>query len=357
MTILVTGCAGFIGAHFVRRWLAAGGEPVAGLDRLNYAGNLDSLFEAGRDSRLTFTKGDIGDAARVADLLRRAAPRAIVNFAAETHVDRSIHDAAPFVENNVSALFRLLEASRAYWETLPASQRAAFRFVQISTDEVFGSLEPNGAPFDETSPYAPSSPYSASKAAGDHLVRAWYRTFGLPTVLIHLSNAFGPAQFPEKLIPLSILNAAAGRPLPLYGDGDNVRDWLFVEDACAAIRAVLARGRPGAAYCAGGRNERTNRDVMETICTILDRRAPRPGGAVHRDLIRRVADRPGHDRRYALSNVKIERELGWRPVTDFAAGLEATVAWYLANSNWADAARGNGYRAWIERNYSARALA
>jgi dTDP-glucose 4,6-dehydratase len=357
MTILVTGCAGFIGAHFVREWLAVERDPVAGLDRLSYAGNLDSLFEAGSDPRFVFTRGDIGDIALVTTLLRRHRPRAIVNFAAETHVDRSIHDAAPFVENNVAALFRLLEAVRPWWQALADADRAAFRFVQISTDEVFGSLAPRDPPFDETSRYAPSSPYSASKAGGDHLVHAWHRTFGLPALIVHLSNAYGPAQFPEKLIPLSILNAAAGRALPLYGDGTNVRDWLFVADACAAIRAVLRGGRPGEAYCAGGSNERSNRDVMEAICAILDRRVPRADGGAHRDLVRHVADRPGHDRRYALSNAKISRAIGWRPETAFGAGLEATVAWYLANAAWADAARAGSYRDWIERNYARRGTA
>ena len=357
MTILVTGCAGFIGAHFVRNWLDAERDPVAGIDRLSYAGNLDSLFEAGVDARFAFTRGDIGDASAVGALLRRHRPRAIVNFAAETHVDRSIHDAAPFVENNVSALFRLLDVVRPWWQALPDAERAGFRFVQISTDEVFGSLAPDDPPFDETSRYAPSSPYSASKAAGDHLVRAWHRTFGLPALVVHLSNAYGPAQFPEKLIPLSILNAAAGRTLPLYGDGANVRDWLYVGDACAAIRAVLRGGQPGEFYCAGGSNERSNRHVMEAICAILDRHAPRADGGPHRDLIRQVADRPGHDRRYALSNAKILRELGWRPGTAFEAGLEATVAWFLANAAWADGARAGSYRDWIERNYARRGTA
>jgi len=354
MTILVTGCAGFIGAHFVRQWLAAEGEPVVGLDRLSYAGNLASLFEAGRDARFHFERGDIGDAALVAALLRRHRPRAVVNFAAETHVDRSIHDAAPFLASNVEALFRLLEATRGHWAALAGADRDGFRFVHISTDEVFGSLGPGAAPFDESSRYAPSSPYSASKAAGDHLVRAWHRTFALPGIVAVLTNTYGPAQFPEKLIPLTILNAAAGRPLPLYGDGANVRDWLYVGDACAAIRAVLRRGRPGEFYCAGAHNERANRAVVEAICAILDRRAPRGGGRAHRDLIRCVADRPGHDRRYALATGKIERDLGWRPATEFASGLEATVAWYLANGDWSESARSGAYRAWMVPNYAER---
>src|SRR4029077_2202550 len=311
--ILVTGGAGFIGANFILDWLAAGGEPVVNLDLLTYAGNLGNLASLAHDARHEFVRGDIGDEAVVSGLLASHRPRALVNFAAETHVDRSIHGPAAFIETNVVGTFGLLDATRAWWSALPSASRDAFRFVHVSTDEVYGSLLSTDPAFRETSPYAPNSPYSASKAAADHLVRAYHHTYGLPTLTTNCSNNYGPYQLPEKLIPLVILNARAGKPLPVYGDGQNVRDWLFVEDHCDAIRRVLAQGKVGETYNIGGRSEKQNLEIVEAICAILDQSCPNDPAVPHRNLISFVKDRPGHDRRYAIDARKIEREFGWKP--------------------------------------------
>jgi dTDP-glucose 4,6-dehydratase len=326
--LLVTGGAGFIGSNFVLTAIEAGGEPVVTLDKLTYAGNLANLDELRGDARHVFAKGDVCDRALVRELLRQHKPRAVLHFAAESHVDRSIEGPAPFVQTNVVGTFALLEEARAYWMTLPAGEREAFRFLHVSTDEVYGSLGPNDPAFSETTPYAPNSPYSASKAASDHLVRAYWHTYGLPTLTTNCSNNYGPRQFPEKLIPLMIHQALAGKPLPVYGDGQNVRDWLYVLDHCEAIRQVLARGRPGEVYNIGGGAEMKNIDLVRTLCALLDEAQPRTGGS-YADLISFVKDRPGHDRRYAIDSRKIQRELGWRPAQTFASGLKETVRWYL----------------------------
>ena len=348
--ILVTGGAGFIGANFVLDWLAATGEPAVNLDLLTYAGNLGNLASLAQDSRHIFVRGDIGDSAQVAALLREHRPRAIVNFAAESHVDRSIHGPAAFVETNIVGTFNLLETTRAWWTGLPATERAGFRFVHVSTDEVYGSLPASAPGFAETTAYAPNSPYSASKAASDHLVRAWHHTYGLPTLTTNCSNNYGPRQFPEKLIPLMIVNAIAGRPLPVYGDGKNVRDWLYVGDHCSAIRAVLAGGRPGETYNIGGNAEMTNVDVVREICAVLARERP---GRDYAALITYVTDRPGHDRRYAIDPAKIRRELRWTPDETFASGLARTVAWYLANTAWLEGVATKDYQKWITLQYAA----
>ena len=348
--ILVTGGAGFIGANFVLDWLERTGEGLVNLDKLTYAGNLGSLAALRGDARHLFVHGDIGDRAEVDALLARHRPRAVVNFAAESHVDRSIHGPAAFVETNIVGTFALLEATRAYCATLSAGERAAFRFLHVSTDEVYGSLGPDDPPFSETTPYAPNSPYSASKAAADHLVRAYHHTYGLPTLTTNCSNNYGPRQFPEKLIPLMIVNALAGKPLPVYGDGRNVRDWLYVGDHCAAIRAVLAGGRPGATYNVGGNAEMTNLDVVGTICRILGELAP---GRDYAGLITFVKDRPGHDRRYAIDAAKIRRELDWTPAESFASGMRRTVQWYLDNGAWLAAVTSGEYQKWMSLNYAA----
>ncbi|MBK9117876.1 MAG: dTDP-glucose 4,6-dehydratase [Betaproteobacteria bacterium] len=348
--ILVTGGAGFIGSNFVLDWLAGAGEPVVNLDKLTYAGNLGSLASLARDARHVFVRGDIGDAELVAALLREHRPRAIVNFAAESHVDRSIHGPAAFIETNVVATFNLLDATRAWWSALPEAERAAFRFLHVSTDEVYGSLAPDAAGFCETTPYAPNSPYSASKAASDHLVRAYRHTYGLPTLTTNCSNNYGPRQFPEKLIPLMIVNALAGRPLPVYGDGRNVRDWLYVGDHCAALRAVLAGGRPGETYNIGGNAEMTNLDVVRELTTVLADERP---GRDYAALVTFVADRPGHDRRYAIDATKIRGELGWTPAETFASGLIRTVRWYLANGEWLASVATKEYQKWIDLQYAA----
>src|SRR5438874_399188 len=321
--ILVTGGAGFIGANFVLDWLAAGGEPVVNLDKLTYAGNLGNLAPLEGDARHTFVRGDIGDGALVSSLLLQHLPRAIVNFAAESHVDRSIHGPADFISTNVVGTFSLLETVRAWWSALPSADRLAFRFLHVSTDEVYGSLGPGDAPFSESTAYAPNSPYSASKAASDHLVRAWHHTYGLPVVTTNCSNNYGPFHFPEKLIPLMIVNALAGKPLPVYGDGQQIRDWLYVKDHCAAIREVLARGRIGETYNVGGWNEKPNIEIVRTICALLDEFRPDPAGRYDRH-IRYVTDRPGHDRRYAIDARKLERELGWKPAETFETGIRKT---------------------------------
>jgi dTDP-glucose 4,6-dehydratase len=326
--LLVTGGAGFIGSNFVLSTLAATGEPVVNLDKLTYAGNLANLESLHGDARHVFVKGDICDRALVRGLLEKHRPRAVVHLAAESHVDRSIEGPAPFVQTNVIGTFALLEEARAYWTGLPAPERAAFRFLHVSTDEVYGSLAPEDPAFSETTPYAPNSPYSASKAGSDHLVRAYWHTYGLPALITNCSNNYGPRQFPEKLIPLMIHQALAGKPLPVYGDGQNVRDWLYVLDHCAALRAVLERGRPGEVYNVGGNAEMKNIDLVKTLCALLDDARPRTGGS-YADLISFVKDRPGHDRRYAIDARKIQRELGWQPEESFASGLRKTVRWYL----------------------------
>ncbi len=347
--ILVTGGAGFIGANFVLDWFGRSAEPVVNLDKLTYAGNLGSLAPLRGDARHVFVRGDIGDRSCVEALLADHRPRAIVNFAAESHVDRSIHGPAAFVETNVVGTFTLLEAARAFWSTLPGAERAAFRFLHVSTDEVYGSLGPTDPPFAETTPYAPNSPYSASKAAADHLVRAYHHTYGLPTLTTNCSNNYGPRQFPEKLIPLMIVNALAGKALPVYGDGRNVRDWLYVGDHCAAIRAVLANGHPGETYAIGGNAEMSNLDVVHTICRILTQLIP---GRDYPALITFVQDRPGHDRRYAIDASKIRRDLAWMPAETFATGMRRTVQWYLDNEAWLAAVTSREYQKWISLNYA-----
>jgi dTDP-glucose 4,6-dehydratase len=349
--ILVTGGAGFIGSNFVLEWLAHSGEPVVNLDKLTYAGNLANLAALERDARHVFVRGDIGDRERVRGLLARHRPRAILNFAAESHVDRSIHGPDDFVRTNLLGTFALLEESRAYWGALEGADRDRFRFLHVSTDEVYGSLGPADPGFNEATPYAPNSPYSASKAGSDHLVRAYHHTYGLPTLTTNCSNNYGPFQFPEKLVPLVILNATQGKPLPVYGDGRNVRDWLYVLDHCAALRRVLERGRPGEVYNVGGNAERENIAVVQAICTILDELRPRPSGR-HADLIAFVKDRPGHDRRYAIDASKLARELGWSPATAFETGLRATVRWYLDHAEWVRTVQSGEYRAWIEKHYA-----
>ena len=348
--ILVTGGAGFIGANFVHDWLAAGGEPVVNLDKLTYAGNLGNLEGLAEDARHEFVRGDIGDRALVESLLARHRPRAIVNFAAESHVDRSIHGPAEFIATNVVGTFTLLDATRAWWVALPTAEREAFRFLHVSTDEVYGSLGPDDPAFSETTPYAPNSPYSASKAASDHLVRAYHHTYGLPVLTTNCSNNYGPRQFPEKLIPLMIVNALAGKPLPVYGDGQNVRDWLYVGDHCAAIRTVLAGGRPGETYNVGGNAEMKNLDVVHTLCAILAELVP---GRDYAALITYVRDRPGHDRRYAIDARKIRRELGWSPAETFASGMRRTVQWYLDHARWLQDVTSKEYQKWISLNYRA----
>ncbi len=354
MAILVTGGAGFIGSNFVLTWLAERDEPVVTLDALTYAGNLDNLAEVLNDPRHTFVHGDIADQSLVAQLLAKHQIRAVIHFAAESHVDRSILGPEAFVQTNVVGTFRLLEAARAYWQQLPDAARHSFRFLHVSTDEVYGTLGPNDPPFTETTPYAPNSPYAASKAGSDHLVRAYHHTYGLPTLTTNCSNNYGPRQFPEKLIPLCLLRALAGEPLPIYGDGQQIRDWLYVEDHCAAVRRVLDAGTPGETYNIGGWNEQTNISVVTTLCDLLDRLAPRPDGRSYREQITFVADRPGHDRRYAIDARKIARELGWKPAESFASGLEKTVRWYLTHRDWVERVRSGAYREWVERQYAHR---
>lgn len=351
--ILVTGSAGFIGANFVLDWLASADEPVVSLDALTYAGNRENLASVASDSRHTFVQGDICDAPLVKSLFERHRPRAIVHFAAESHVDRSIHGPAEFLRTNVQGTFTLLEAVRAYYEKLNAGEKSAFRFLHVSTDEVYGSLGPDDAPFEETTPYAPNSPYSASKAASDHFVRAYFHTYGVPVITTNCSNNYGPYQFPEKLIPLMILNALSGKPLPVYGDGLNVRDWLYVGDHCSGIRAALERGVPGETYNIGGLNEKKNIEIVHEICSLLDELRPSSAGPYER-LITYVKDRPGHDRRYAINPSKIMRELGWEPKETFETGIRKTVQWYLDHTAWTDNITSGAYRNWIETNYSDR---
>ena len=349
--ILVTGGAGFIGSNFILHWLS--GEPagVINLDALTYAGNPQNLTAVDGDSRYSFIQGDICDQELVSAIFRKYRPIAVVHFAAESHVDRSIHAPEDFVRTNVLGTFQLLHAAREYWRELPASQRDTFRFLHVSTDEVYGSLCPHDPAFSETSPYAPNSPYSASKAASDHLVRAYCHTYGLPVLITNCSNNYGPRQFPEKLIPLMIINAMARKQLPVYGDGLNVRDWLYVEDHCEAIRVVLAKGRPGETYNIGGRSEKTNLEVVQAICSVLGEERP---GYDYLSLITFVPDRPGHDRRYAIDSTKIETELGWRPNADFQAGIRKTVRWYLENTGWVSNVTSGAYQQWIAVNYAER---
>jgi len=350
--ILVTGGAGVIGANLVLDWIREIGEPILNLDGLTYAGNRHNLAALENSNEHVFVHGDIRDRPLLDALLMTHRPRALVHFAAESHVDRSIHGPGAFIRTNVEGTFTLLEATRAYWSTLPEVEGRAFRFLNVSTDEVYGSLGPEDPPFSESTPYSPNSPYAASKAAADHLARAWFHTYGLPVLITHCSNNYGPFQFPEKLIPLALVNALAGRPLPLYGDGLNVRDWLYVGDHCAAIREVLARGRPGETYNVGGRSERTNLQIVQAICALLDELRPHPEGP-HARLIQFVPDRPGHDRRYAVDTRKIESEIGWRTRESFESGLRRTVRWYLENEDWVQTVQSGAYREWIDSHYGA----
>jgi dTDP-glucose 4,6-dehydratase len=353
MTLLVTGGAGFIGSNFVLDWLKQSSETVVNLDALTYAGNLQNLASIQGDSRHVFVHGDIGDRALLDPLLAQHRPRAVLHFAAESHVDRSIHGPGAFMKTNVEGTFNLLEAVRQHWSGLGDVEKAAFRFHHVSTDEVYGSLEPGAPAFTETHNYEPNSPYSASKAASDHLVRAWHHTYGLPVLTTNCSNNYGPYHFPEKLIPLMIVNALAGKPLPIYGDGQQVRDWLYVGDHCSAIRAVLAAGRLGQTYNIGGWNEKTNKEIVLTVCALLDQLRPSPQGPYSR-LITYVKDRPGHDRRYAIDARKIESELGWRPAETFDTGIRKTIQWYLDHGDWVANVQSGGYRDWLSTNYTAR---
>jgi len=351
--ILVTGAAGFIGSNFVIDWLAQSGEAVVNLDKLTYAGNPENLKTLQGDARHVFVQGDIGDRALVDQLLKDHAPRAVVNFAAESHVDRSIHGPGEFIQTNVVGTFNLLESVRAHWTALGDADKAAFRFLHVSTDEVYGTLGPDDAPFTETTPFAPNSPYSASKASSDHLVRAYHHTYGIPVLTTNCSNNYGPYHFPEKLIPLVIVNALQGKPLPIYGDGRQVRDWLFVKDHCSAIRRVLEAGKPGETYNVGGWNEMANIEIVQKVCALLDEFRPRADGKPYNEQITYVKDRPGHDRRYAIDARKIHTELGWKPVETFESGIRKTVQWYLDNPEWV--AHGGAYRNWIGTQYGAAA--
>ena len=350
--ILVTGGAGFIGSNFILQWFEREGTPVVNLDKLTYAGNPRNLLRVASDPRYCFVQGDVCDREVLRELIRQHQPRAIVHFAAESHVDRSIRGPDDFIRTNVHGTFCLLEEARAYCEALGDEERKAFRFLHISTDEVYGSLGPDDPPFCETTAYAPNSPYSASKAGADHLVRAYHHTYGLPTLTTNCSNNYGPYQFPEKLIPLVILNACAGKPLPVYGDGQNVRDWVFVADHCDAVRTVLARGRIGETYNIGGGSEKRNIEIVETICSVLDQSCPDDPVVPHRKLITFVQDRPGHDRRYAIDGRKIERELGWKPGESFESGMRKTIQWYLQNEEWVKEVASGSYRNWIATHYS-----
>lgn len=352
--ILVTGGAGFIGSNFVLDWLKSTGEPLVNLDKLTYAGNLENLSSLKGDSRHVFIRGDINDRGLAGGIFKTYRPRAIIHFAAESHVDRSIHAPGDFIKTNINGTFNLLSEAMAYWQGLGADEKAAFRFLHISTDEVYGSLGPDDPPFTEASSYAPNSPYSASKASSDHLVRAFHRTYGLPAIITNCSNNYGPYQFPEKLIPLVILNAIEGKPLPIYGDGLNVRDWLYVGDHCEAIRMVLADGRPGETYNIGGGNERTNLEVVNTICRVLDGLHPSPAAGAYSSLIIYIKDRPGHDRRYAIDSSKMQGELGWRPRHGFEDGIRKTVEWYLGRMDWVKNIKTGAYKNWVALNYGAR---
>ncbi|MCG8910869.1 dTDP-glucose 4,6-dehydratase [Pseudomonas sp. DP-17] len=352
MTILVTGSAGFIGSNFVLDWLAGHDESVVSLDKLTYAGNRANLASLDGDARHIFVQGDISDTELIARLLAQYQPRAVLNFAAESHVDRSILGPEDFIQTNVVGTFHLLEAVRAYWSTEGAPRKSEFRFLHVSTDEVYGSLEPDSPAFTENHPYQPNSPYSASKAASDHLVRAYHHTYGLPVLTTNCSNNYGPYHFPEKLIPLVIRNALAGEALPIYGDGQQIRDWLYVKDHCSAIRRVLESGLPGETYNVGGWNEKSNLDVVHHICDTLDQESPRNDGRSYRQQISFVKDRPGHDRRYAIDATRLERELGWKPAETFETGIAKTVRWYLDNQAWVESVASGAYREWLSKQYS-----
>ncbi len=350
--ILVTGGAGFIGGNFVLDWLAQSDEPLINVDKLTYAGNLDTLASLKNDARHIFVRADIGDKAVISELLAKYQPRAVINFAAESHVDRSISGPGEFIQTNVVGTFNLLEAVRGYWTDLAADNKTAFRFLHVSTDEVYGSLAVDDPAFTETKTYEPNSPYSASKAASDHLVRAWHHTYGLPVLTTNCSNNYGPYHFPEKLIPLVILNALAGKALPIYGDGQQIRDWLYVKDHCSAIRRVLEAGVVGETYNVGGWNEKPNLDVVHTICQILDERQPRSDGKAYAEQVTYVTDRPGHDKRYAIDASKLERELGWKPAETFETGIAKTVDWYLTHQDWVQNVTSGVYQNWIEQQYA-----
>ncbi len=355
MTILITGGAGFIGANFVLDWLAQSDEPVVNLDKLTYAGNLETLAPLQNNPRHIFVQGDIADKALVDSLLAQHQPRAVLNFAAESHVDRSIHSPEDFIQTNIVGTFRLLEAVRAYWGGLQDDRKSTFRFLHVSTDEVYGSLSATDPAFTEAHRYEPNSPYSASKAASDHLVRAYHHTYGLPVLTTNCSNNYGPYHFPEKLIPLMIVNALSGKPLPVYGDGMQVRDWLYVKDHCSAIRRVLQAGQPGEVYNVGGWNEKPNIDIVKTICALLDELSPKADATSYTTQITYVKDRPGHDRRYAIDASKLERELGWTPAETFESGIRKTLQWYLANAEWVAHVQSGAYREWITTHYSTAA--
>ena len=350
--ILVTGGAGFIGANFVLDWLAHHDEPVINVDKLTYAGNLENLASLQGDVRHIFVQADIGDSAVIGQLLAQHQPRAVVNFAAESHVDRSIHGPEDFIQTNVVGTFRLLEAVRAYWNGLEGEAKTSFRFLHVSTDEVYGTLSLTDPAFTEENNYEPNSPYSASKAASDHLVRAWHHTYGLPVLTTNCSNNYGPLHFPEKLIPLMIVNALAGKPLPIYGDGQKIRDWLYVRDHCSAIRRVLEAGKVGETYNVGGWNEKANIDIVKTVCALLDELRPRADGKSYAEQITFVTDRPGHDRRYAIDARKLERELGWKPAETFETGIRKTVQWYLGHPEWVANVQSGSYRDWVQKQYS-----
>ena len=352
MTILVTGAAGFIGSNFVLDWFDNSQEDVVSIDILTYAGNLENLSSLDGNSHHHFIRGNISDRALVSEILKKYQIRAIVNFAAESHVDRSIHGPGDFIDTNIVGTYNLLESVRSYWNDLDEATKKAFRFLHVSTDEVYGSLADNAPAFTEKSPYEPNSPYSASKASSDHLVRAWFHTYGLPTLTTNCSNNYGPYHFPEKLIPLCILNALNGKPLPIYGDGKQIRDWLYVKDHCNAIREVLKQGQIGETYNVGGWNEKTNLEVVETLCAILDELKPKSDGKSYADQITFVKDRPGHDRRYAIDASKLERDLGWRPQETFETGLRKTVIWYLENETWINHVVSGEYQHWVEKQYS-----
>ena len=352
MSVLITGGAGFIGANFVLDWVAHTDEKIINLDKLTYAGNLASLASLSNNPQHVFVQGDIGDDVLLPKLLAEHQPRAVLNFAAESHVDRSIHGPGDFIETNIVGTFRLLESVRGYWQALSADAQQQFRFLHVSTDEVYGSLTPQDPAFSENNKYEPNSPYSASKAASDHLVRAWHHTYGLPVLTTNCSNNYGPYHFPEKLIPLVLLNALAGKPLPIYGDGQQVRDWLYVEDHCRAIARVLETGKVGETYNIGGWNEKPNLEVVNTLCAVLDELQPRADGKRYAEQITYVKDRPGHDRRYAIDARKIERDLGWKPEETFETGIRKTVQWYLANQAWVEGVTSGAYRQWVGQQYA-----
>jgi dTDP-glucose 4,6-dehydratase len=353
-SILVTGGAGFIGSNFVLGWFAAGGGPVINLDKLTYAGNPANLASVATNPEYTFVHGDICDPVLVRELLQKHRPRAVIHFAAESHVDRSILGPEGFLRTNIDGTFTLLQAARQYYDSLASEERTKFRFLHVSTDEVYGTLTPEAPAFHEETPYAPNSPYAASKASSDHLVRAWVHTYGLPAIITNCSNNYGPYQFPEKLIPLMIANALQGKPLPVYGDGQQIRDWLYVLDHCRALRAVLERGRVGETYNVGGGNQRSNLEVVTTVCQLLDELVPESKFRPHLQLVKYVTDRPGHDRRYAIDARKLEGELGWRAQESFETGLRKTVEWYLANAAWVESVTSGAYQHWITQNYARR---